>query len=171
MFFRAMQYVASLKDEKKEDEKKEHKKNTGWIIDGKWCGPKRGSGGSKGDRKAQEKRRQLKRQLARKLARDAGTARRPGRPSGSTIKQQYQTYTWMRRRLRGKQRPVGVTDADAHEGGGEARVGKKHMAAEAQEAQTRMRAAEKQAAEEKAIAEAIAERPEDMAAEAIAGCV
>ena len=49
--------------------------------------------------------------------------------------------------------------------------GKKHMAAEAQEAQTRMRAAEKQAAEEKAIAEAIAERPEDMAAEAIAGCV
>ena len=45
------------------------------------------------------------------------------------------------------------------------------MAAEAQEAQPRMRAAEKQAAEEKAIAEAIAERPEDMAAEAIAGCV
>ena len=90
----------------------------GWLIDGKWIGPPRGSriGHSKGNREAQREREKVKRQLASrlaeealKLAREAGTARRRGRPSGSHSKAQEQKAKWSRRRLWGKQKPLGVT--------------------------------------------------------------
>ena len=83
MFFRAMQYVASLKDEKKEHKKK------GWVIDGKWCGPKRGSriGRSKGDRKAQGERKNLKKAAGT----EAGERRGHGEETWETIRKHNQT--------------------------------------------------------------------------------
>ena len=81
-----------------------------WVYDGKWSGPLRGvRGGCKGNRKEQTIRQKLKRQLAHKLAKEAGASRRPGRPSGSHSKEQEQKAKWSRRRLCGKQTPLGVT--------------------------------------------------------------
>ena len=81
-----------------------------WLKDGAWSGPPRGwRGGGKGNRKAQRARENLKKQLARKLAKEAGTTRTMGKPRGSESKQQDQKAKWMRRRLYGKQKPLGVT--------------------------------------------------------------
>ena len=88
-----------------------------WVYDGKWSGPLRGArGGGKGNRKEQTIRQKAKRQLvtrlaeeAWKLAREAGTARGQGRPAGSQSKDQEQKAKWIRRRLCGKQKPLGVT--------------------------------------------------------------
>ena len=89
--------------------------------DGVWRGPERGS---KGDREAQTQRQVEKRRLAREVARAAagkpkskgGRTQWPqkGRCSKSTSglprkRPQCQKASWMRRRLRGKQAPMGVT--------------------------------------------------------------
>ena len=73
-------------------------------------------GGGKGNRKEQTIRQKANRQLvtrlaeeARKLAREAGTARGRGRPSGSHSKEREQKAKRSRRRLWGKQKPLGVT--------------------------------------------------------------
>ena len=84
-----------------------------WLLGGKWSGQPRGGG--KGDRGAQYQR-QLEK---RRLARDAGKCGRPQGPqkrrcSKSTgglpaKRAQCQKTQWMiRRRLRGKQTPMGV---------------------------------------------------------------
>ena len=120
---------------------------------------------------------------ARKLAREAGTARGQGRPAGSQSKDQEQKAKWIRRRLCGKQKALGVTafaktamaklaaaraEAAAQQAKGKAQektaeeeqaksIGLAQIASqaktEAQQARARARAAEKQATENKAIAE------------------
>jgi len=161
-----------------------------WVYDGKWSGPLRGvRGGGKGNRKEQTIRQKAKRQLvtllaeeARKLAREAGTARGQGRPAGSQSKDQEQKAKWIRRRLCGKQKPLGVTafaktamaklaaaraEAAAQQAKGKAQentaeevqtkiIGLAQIASqaktEAEQARARARAADKQAEENHAIA-------------------
>ena len=93
-----------------------------WRGDGGiWLGPTRGS---KGDREAQTQRQVEKRRLARELARaaDAKPKSQGGRPQGPQKRRcskitgelpakrsQNQKAAWMRRRLRGKQPPLGMT--------------------------------------------------------------
>ena len=145
-------------------------------------------GGGKGNRKEQTIRQKAKRQLAtrlaeeaRKLAREASTARGKGRPAGSQSKDQEQKAKWIRRRLCGKQKPLGVTafaktamaklaaaraEAAAQQAKGKAQektaeevqtkiIGLAQIASQAkmEAEQARARAADKQATENKAIAE------------------
>ena len=146
-------------------------------------------GGGKGNRKEQTIRQKAKRELvtrlaeeAWKLAREAGTARGQGRPAGSQSKDQEQKAKWIRRRLCGKQKPLGVTafakaamaklaaaraEAAAQQAKGKAQdktaeevqtkiIGLAQIASqakmEAEQARARARAADKQATENQAIA-------------------
>ena len=93
-----------------------------WIVCGKWLGPLRGGG--KGDRVAQTQRQVEKRRLAREVARAAAAEPKSkgGRPQGPQKRRcskstgglpakrsQNQKAAWMRRRLHGKQPPLGLT--------------------------------------------------------------
>ena len=96
-----------------------------WLVCGKWLGPLRGGG--KGDREAQYQRQLEKRRLARQAAALAAAGKpnreRRGRPQGPQKRRcskstgglpaeraQCQKTPWMiRRRLRGKQTPMGLT--------------------------------------------------------------
>ena len=83
----------------------------GWIWKGKCgLGPKRAGG--KGDREGQKRRESQKRRQARAAAREAAgkPKSKGGRTPGSHSKQQCQKAAWMiRRRLHGKQPPLGLT--------------------------------------------------------------
>ena len=87
----------------------------GWLTPGgeKWLGPPRGCrGGGQGDREAQTRRQNEKRKMQRMVARREAAANpksKRGRKPGSDSKLQYQKAAWMRRRLRGKQPPLGMT--------------------------------------------------------------
>ena len=122
--------------------------------------------------------------------REAGTARGQGGPAGSQSKDQEQKAKWIRRRLCGKQKALGVTafaktamaklaaaraEAAAQQAKGKAQentaeeeqaksIGLAQIASqaktEAQQARARARAADKQATENKAIAEQATEYAE-----------
>ena len=82
----------------------------GWLVDGKWLGPPRSGG--QGDREAQTRRQNEKRKMQRMAAREAAgkPKSKGGRTPGSHSKQQCQKAAWMiRRRLHGKQPPLGLT--------------------------------------------------------------
>ena len=95
----------------------------GWLGNGtEWLGPPRGCRG--GDREAQTRRQVDKRRLARAAAREAeGKPKsKGGRPQGPQKRRcskttgvlpakrsQNQKAAWTRRRLRGKQPPLGMT--------------------------------------------------------------
>ena len=86
-----------------------------WLKNGGvWFGPPRGQrGGGKGNRRAQRARENLRKRLARQQAKEAGRTGEASAEAGTrteaTSTEQKQKGTYSRRRLRGKQKQLGVT--------------------------------------------------------------
>ena len=113
-----------------------------WSVDGgRWRGPKRGNFGSKGDRAAQTQRQAEK----RKLARAKRGLKRTGRRAETS---------WGKRRLVGKQTPLGKT-ADARAQVQQARALQKEASAKAMALEVETEQARQLAKESTAKAEAL----------------
>ena len=86
-----------------------------WLKNGGvWLGPPRGQrGGGKGNRRAQRARENLRKRLARQQAKEAGRTGEASAEAGTrteaTSTEQKQKGTYLRWRLRGKQKQIGVT--------------------------------------------------------------